>query len=108
MNKYNILLGQKIKILRKRCGYTQEKFAELVNRSKNHISKIELGTANPPVSLIFDIANVLGIEPHELFLFHKSLECHKNIDFKKELNRIENKKHLKQLFQIYKILYGQC
>ena len=69
MNKYSELLGHRIKYLRKEKNITQERLAEIINRSKNHISKIELGLTNPPISLVFDIAQALNVHPHELFIF---------------------------------------
>jgi transcriptional regulator with XRE-family HTH domain len=61
-------MGERIKQLRKSKRITQEELAVRVNRSKNHISKIETGVANPPVSLIFDIAVALDVTPDVLFM----------------------------------------
>ena len=106
MENYKILLGEKIKLIRKQQHITQETLAELVDRSKNHISKIELGTANPPINLVLEIADALHIEPVELFNFNKYTYT-KNIDFKKEFEKIEDKKRLHVLFKIHKILNNE-
>jgi putative transcriptional regulator len=107
MVDYKILLGEKIKLIRKQQHITQETLAELVDRSKNHISKIELGVANPPINLVLEIANALHIEPVELFDFNKYSSTIKNIDIKQEFNKIEDKKRLQVLFQIHKILNNE-
>ena len=68
-NKNIKQLGNRIQYLRKLRGLTQAQLAELVNRSTNHISKIELGGANPSVSLIFELSSALNFSPYELFKF---------------------------------------
>ena len=104
-NNYNLLLGEQIKRFRRKNNLTQENLAELVSRSKNHISKIEQGIANAPISLIFDIALALNVEPYELFVFDKYSKIFiKNIDVKKELSLIKNKSMLNKLYLISKIL----
>lgn len=107
MDNYRFLLGAKIKFLRQEKHITQEVLAELVNRSKNHISKIEQGVANPPLSLLLDIANVLNVHPFELFNFDISLTNPKNVNVKKELYAIKNKKILKLIYKIYKVLISE-
>jgi len=105
MGKYNLLLGEKIKLLRKKKNLTQESLAEKVCRSKNHISKIEQGNANPPVSLIFDIAEALNVKPYELFVFNKYSNTElKNFDVKKEICSITDKNLLNTLYKIMEVL----
>ena len=106
MNDYSVLLGEKIKLLRKNLNITQEFLAEKVDRSKNHISKIEQGAANPPLSLIIDIAAALNVEPQELFDFD-GLVLYKNKTIQSEFKKvieISNERHLKLLFKIHKDL----
>ena len=93
MKNYKIQLGEKIKLLRKSKGITQEQLAEMVNRSKNHISKIELGKANPPISLIFEISSALKIYPVELFNFsnyphNKNIDLFQNLKYKKLIEAV--------------------
>jgi transcriptional regulator with XRE-family HTH domain len=108
MNRYNELLGQKIQILRKQQNVTQEALAELVNRSKNHISKIEHGTTNPPLSLIFDIAIALGVHPQKLFDFAiQPLTLEKDVDIKSKISNITDKKQLKLIFDIYRLISNE-
>ncbi|MCM1265656.1 MAG: helix-turn-helix domain-containing protein [Candidatus Gastranaerophilales bacterium] len=107
MNNYRLLLGEKIKRLRKEKFLTQERFAELVNRSKNHISKIEQGLANPPLSLLLDIANILQVHPCELFNFDDYLLTLTKINIKNEFDSIKDKKHLEILYKIHKVLLSE-
>ncbi|MBS6367655.1 MAG: helix-turn-helix transcriptional regulator [Clostridiales bacterium] len=60
-------LGLNIAYYRKERGYSQSRFAEIINVSRTHMSRIE--TANCAVSLdvIFDICDALEISPNRLF-----------------------------------------
>ena len=62
-------LGLNIAYYRKERGYSQSRFAEIINVSRTHMSRIE--TANCAVSLdvIFDICDALEISPNRLFDF---------------------------------------
>lgn len=56
-----IIIGEKIKSLRKQQNITQEKLAEYLNISYQAVSKWENGTALPDVTLIPQIANFFGV-----------------------------------------------
>lgn len=88
MSENLVLLGNKIKNLRKKRGITQEQLAEMVDRSKNHISKIELGLTNPPVSLIFDIFDKLGVKSSQLFVTDDIVADYNSSDFYAEVSKI--------------------
>ena len=66
-DKY-ITLGLKIAYYRKKAGYTQEAFAELIGKSVNFIGQIEGTGTVRGVSLetLFKIAQVLKISPSKL------------------------------------------
>ena len=66
---YQKKLGKNIRDIRKYKGLSQEKLAELVNKTKNYIGMVERAEINVPVSVIFDIAKALNIHPKELFEF---------------------------------------
>lgn len=57
------LIGIRIMQKRKEHGFSQEKLAEKIGISKNHLSNIERGNNVPTVKFIFDICNVLGETP---------------------------------------------
>ena len=66
-NRY-IMLGLKIAYYRKKAGYTQEVFAEMIGRSTNFLSQVEGTGIVKGVSLetLFKIADVLNIPPSKL------------------------------------------
>ena len=101
MDKYRVLLGERIKNIRKSKGLTQLELAELVDRSKNHISKIETGSANPPLSLLIEIANALNVElSYLLDLDKKQTKILDNIDWNDEIDKIKNKKKKQFILKI--------
>lgn len=61
-------LGLNIAYYRKLKGWTQEKLAEKAEISRTHLSNIEAPNATKSISLetLFEIANVLGVEPAKL------------------------------------------
>lgn len=63
-----ITLGLKIAYYRKKSGYTQEVFAELIGKSVNFIGQIEGTGTIRGVSLetLFKISQVLKISPSKL------------------------------------------
>lgn len=63
-----ITLGLKIAYYRKKCGYTQETFAELIGKSVNFVGQIEGTGTIRGVSLetLFKISQVLNISPSKL------------------------------------------
>lgn len=62
------LLGLKIAYYRKRAGYTQEQFAEVIGKSLNFLSQVEGTGMIRGVSLetLFTIADKLNISPAKL------------------------------------------
>ena len=63
-----ITLGLKIAYYRKKAGYTQETFAELIGKSVNFVGQIEGTGTIRGVSLetLFKMAQVLNISPSKL------------------------------------------
>ncbi|MBE6885535.1 MAG: helix-turn-helix transcriptional regulator [Ruminococcaceae bacterium] len=66
-DKY-ITLGLKIAYYRRKAGYTQEYFAELIGRSVSFVGQVEGTGTVRGVSLetLFKIAQVLNISPAKL------------------------------------------
>lgn len=60
-------IGETIRRLRREQDVTQEKLAEYLHISGQSVSKWELGTAMPDVSLIVPLANFFGVTTDELF-----------------------------------------
>jgi len=63
-----ITLGLKIAYYRKKSGYTQEVFAELIGKSVNFVGQVEGTGTVCGVSLetLFKMAQVLNISPSKL------------------------------------------
>lgn len=62
-------LGQRIKEIRIKQGYSQEELASLSKLHRTYISDIERGERNVSVENIEKIAKALKIEPNELLTF---------------------------------------
>jgi len=60
-------LGQRVRQLRLKKGWTQEQLAERTNRHWTYIGGIERGERNVTLQVIADIARALGIEIQALF-----------------------------------------
>ena len=65
-------LGYAIAYYRKRRGLSQERLAELVGISRQHMGAVEAPNMNRGISLelLFNIATVLEIEPYLLLKFN--------------------------------------
>lgn len=98
------LFASRVAYLRIKRGLTQEKLAELVGRSPNHISKLEIAGTNPSFDLIVSLAKALNVELKELFNFDslKDIDFIKS-DFEKYISN-PDEEHLKILYKIHKDL----
>jgi len=54
-------LENRIVLLRKTLGYSQEKFAQKLNLSRNFINQIEAGKKNPSDRTILDICREFNV-----------------------------------------------
>lgn len=64
---YKYKLGRNIKAERIRKDITQEKFAEMVDISLSHASKIEQGLTSPTALVLYKMAKALNIQMEEFF-----------------------------------------
>lgn len=62
----NSKIGTKVRLLRTKLRYSQEKLAELANLNKNSIGALERGESKPTIETLERIAKALGIELKEL------------------------------------------
>ena len=60
-------LGKNIKEIRFLNGLSQEKLAELINKSPHYISMIERGSCGAHISTIVDICHALNIDANTIF-----------------------------------------
>ena len=61
------ILGRNIKAERVRNDITQERFAELIDMSLSHISKLEQGLTSPSALVLYKMSKVLNIPMEEFF-----------------------------------------
>jgi len=69
-NTIRIKLGKKIKYYRNKCGYTQEKLAEVANIDYKYLQKVE--GKNPPalkIDTMNKLAKALKVSPAKLLDF---------------------------------------
>lgn len=101
--KYQELINNGIKNLRKNNGLTQEEFAEKIDISIQGLSNIERNRYQPTSETIDKICNVFKITPYELILpkAEDSEDIIKNITLM--LNRC-SKRQLKKIYKIIDIL----
>lgn len=69
MENIKLLLGKKIKELRKAHKYTQEQLAEKIGIGTPNISYFETGKFAPSIETLQKLAQVFGIEIYELYVF---------------------------------------
>ena len=61
------LLGLNIAYYRKLRGLSQETLAEKADIGRTHLSRIEIADCAPSLDVVYEIADVLGVEPYKLF-----------------------------------------
>ncbi|MBQ8210466.1 MAG: helix-turn-helix transcriptional regulator [Clostridia bacterium] len=65
-------IGMRIKNLRKDKSLTQEKLAEMLDISIEHLSRIENGSFRPSITLIEKISDIFCIDESELMFGSKT------------------------------------
>ena len=63
-NPYVLILGQTIKVERKKRQLTQTQLANLSNCNINFISQVESGKYSAQIGKVLDVLKVLGLELH--------------------------------------------
>lgn len=58
--------GDKVQILRKKHGISQESLANILNVNRNYLSRIETGKSEPSLSTIKDIALFFNVDINSL------------------------------------------
>lgn len=100
------LLGKRFREIRKKLGYTQEKFAEIAGIEPQSISKIESGKNYPLLANLEKIAAKLDIELSDFFVYSHQND---NDELKKMLNLIfdelstEDKAKAVRILQVLKL-----
>ncbi len=81
-----LLLGARIKELRKKVGVSQEGLAEACGISSKYLSRIEVGMHFPSVEILLRLSERLGVELKDLFDFLP--EASNPRELKKTLNEL--------------------
>jgi transcriptional regulator with XRE-family HTH domain len=98
-----ILLGKKIKRLRKMRGYTQEKFAEIIDITPRNLNRIESGENFVSSDTLDKILSALNVTAETLFSFeHLKNEAKKIEEMYNFIDKIKFKPT--QLEKAYRIL----
>lgn len=75
-----ILLGRRIRDIRKAKGWTQEQLGSKADVSYKFIGEIERGVQNPSFDILVKIAGALEVELFELFRFEQGAANRKDIE----------------------------
>lgn len=62
------LVGQRLRAIRKKRGFTQEQLAEMAGISPQHCSGIETGAAKVSLPALVQLCNALEATPNEILL----------------------------------------
>ena len=101
----NVIIGEKIKALRKRDDITQERLAEVLGVTNQAVSKWESGNSYPDIEYISPIANIFNVTIDYLFdhdtaekakkieEYFEQYETHKRINQPLNDERIELMRH---------------
>lgn len=60
------LIGERLRSIRQKRGYTQEQLSEMANISPQHCSGIECGAAKVSLPALVRLCNALGATPDEI------------------------------------------
>lgn len=75
----NTSIGENIKELRKKAGLTQRELAQLIGKSFSSVQKYEMDIAEPPLSVINEIARALNVDKYEIIGWNSvELNCVSN------------------------------
>jgi transcriptional regulator with XRE-family HTH domain len=69
MEDTRVLLGARIKEIRKDKQFSQEQLSEMVGISPKHLSRIEMGKGYPSIDTLEKIGTCLNVELKEFFDF---------------------------------------
>ena len=61
MHFNQVEFGSRLKQARRECGFTQERLADELNISTDHLGKLELGRRGVSIDLLIDISNALHV-----------------------------------------------
>lgn len=84
-------IGQRIKRIRKEKDLTQEKLAELLNISTEHLSRIETGSYRPSLALIEKISEIFETD-EQTIMFGNIIEAQKSNELSEKIDGLSDNK----------------
>jgi len=100
--KTKILLGARIKELRKDKGLTQDQLSETINIDPKHLSRIEVGGSFPSLDALERMADALHVEIKDFFEFEHQEKTRK--EMKEKINILLKEAGTDKLKLILKII----
>lgn len=86
----NMNIADRLKELRKNAGYSQEQLAEMLDISRQAVSKWESGQGNPDIENVIRLTEIYGVSADYILLGHEKKEClevpEPKENFKKEID----------------------
>lgn len=101
MKTTKVLLGEKIRELRKNRGLTQEQFAELIGVEQKHVSRLELGKSLPTIERLEKITQTLGVSLRDVFDFNYLEDPMARLCSLEEMMKQLDEEHQKMAYKIF-------
>lgn len=101
-----VLLGRRIRDIRKAKGWTQEELGSKADVSYKFVGEIERGQQNPSFDTLAKIADALGVELIDLFRFEQGIANRKDIESRMaKIIRGISEDDLRQIFFVLRGIY---
>lgn len=106
MNSSDIknILGSSVQEIRKASGLSQEKLAELIDKDKNTINRIETGINFVTSDTYADLCNVLNVHPSILMSEKPHFLLKEHVDYREKINQLLKTLPPDKLKELYNIL----
>ena len=98
MNSTKILLGKKIRNLRKSRDWTQEQLSEKLGINSKSVLRIESGKTFPTIQNLEKLAEIFDVEIADLFVNHYMADVSKIKQYIYENLEIMNEKELRGVY----------
>lgn len=96
-----VMLGKRIRQLRRKRSYTQETLADMIGTSQGHLGKVERGEVQVGTELLHKIADALLVDIGHLFQSRSDLP--REVVLQRTISMLQNSSE-KDLYTIYKIV----
>ena len=104
--KIQLLLGRRIRALRKAKGLTQEELGDRADINYKFLGEIERGQQNPSFRVMAKIASGLGLELPQLFRFEQEIPDRNEIEARiNDILKLIPDNDLRQVLLVLRVLY---